>query len=371
MLESETKECKATKLLKSLGYSSPKKLTDRGERNTIKITLFEAEILKDLNSKEKVVIRMVENLDPEVLAEFEKEYEAAKIVKDINHPNIVKINKVIPYEKYLIIEMPKYFSDLEQLVLQNETASEETCLPTDLIFMVAYQLTNTLVFLETKKIIHRDISLANLLVEEFDKEKGILKIVLADFERMHSGPPKMCDGDIDLSSGGQVTSPPELYSETYDVWELGAIIYQMITGDLTTTFRLLQPHQLRIHLYGTDEENQVVTDGLYQKRLRNSYMVPYLWSCFQNHAKRIPSVAIMEEILAQFYFYVSNTKKILTKERKEKPKEFFVLNFFQHLATNEDKFEEILKMESKDMNNTELYIKNVFNTMFGNKGVFN
>ena len=145
----------------------------------------------------------------------------------LSHPNIISLHDVISDDFnnciYLVLEYCK-LGDLSKF--QNKRPINE-------IYMqnFVYQLKDALKYLKDQEIIHRDLKPQNLLITE----GYILK--LSDF-----GLPKELkkeDAEIDLKQtycGSPMYMSPELiqhkkYNSNTDLWSIGVIIYEMITGE--------------------------------------------------------------------------------------------------------------------------------------------
>jgi serine/threonine protein kinase len=156
----------------------------------------------------------------------------------LSHPNIINLHDVISDDfnncVYLILEYCK-LGDLSKF--QNKRPINE-------IYMqnFIYQLKDALKYLKNKEIIHRDLKPQNLLITE----GHILK--LSDFGLAKEL--KREDAEIDLKQtycGSPMYMSPELiqhkkYNSNSDLWSIGVIIYEMITG--TPPFKVKNYKQL-------------------------------------------------------------------------------------------------------------------------------
>lgn len=139
----------------------------------------------------------------------------------LKHPAILELYTYFADDKYmyLVLELAEYGS-LKQLIDRRFRLKEDEA--ADIIS----QVVNGLLFLHTNKILHRDISLGNLLLTS---ENGIK---IADFglaTKLNSTDDKhmtMCGTPNYIS--------PEVVSRDYglptDVWGLGVVLYHLLVG---------------------------------------------------------------------------------------------------------------------------------------------
>ncbi|KAL4486491.1 hypothetical protein ABPG72_018445 [Tetrahymena utriculariae] len=171
---------------------------------------------------QKVAIKMIPNskLNDTV---YQRVISEIKILTSLNHPNIVKI---IDFKKtsqnyYLIFEFCSN-GDLENYIKKHY----EGKLNESLCQQVIFQVREAFKKLTHHKIVHRDLKLANILVDE----KFTIKIADFGFAKHNQ------DDDLLKSTlGTPITMAPEIlngkqYNEKCDIWSLGVIIYQMVFG---------------------------------------------------------------------------------------------------------------------------------------------
>lgn len=146
------------------------------------------------------------------------------ILREVDHPNIVRLQDVIFCQTKICILYELAHSDLHKQIYTQPR------LPLPKIRTLAYQLFLGLAELHRQKIIHRDLKPANVL---FFHEGDNMSVKIADFgiSRVSSVPVKSYTNDV-------VTlwyRAPELllgsttYNELIDIWSIGCIIAELIT----------------------------------------------------------------------------------------------------------------------------------------------
>ncbi|EGR34492.1 protein kinase domain protein [Ichthyophthirius multifiliis] len=164
----------------------------------------------------------INRLKPENQDQIDKEIN---ILLKLNHPNIIKFYE---YKKtqnnvYLIFEYCE-LGDLENYMKKYHDGR----FPISFAQKVMNQISKAFKEVRRLKIVHRDLKLANILINKD------LIVKLSDF-----GFAKHFEENILLQSycGTPITMAPEIlkrqqYNEKCDIWSLGVILYQMIFGKL-------------------------------------------------------------------------------------------------------------------------------------------
>ena len=146
------------------------------------------------------------------------------ILSNMDHPNIVKYFGIFEDDLFIHIVM-EYLKgqDLSKIIsLKNYNDFSENQMG-----IIIQQLLKALSFIHSKKIIHRDIKPENIL---FSDKKNLYTLKLIDF-----GLAANSEQEIKTVGTPSYMSPEMIDGNvTYvsDIWSVGVIVYQMITGDL-------------------------------------------------------------------------------------------------------------------------------------------
>lgn len=181
--------------------------------------------------KEIVMEKLSNKLQESLLSEI-------VILKRIKHPNIIAMHDIIEASRriYLILEYCRG-GDLSMYIQRHGRVSEAVAKH----FM--QQLANGLQVLRDHNLIHRDLKPQNLLLSTTD-DNSVLKI--ADFGFARSLQPL---GLAETLCGSPLYMAPEImqlqkYDAKADLWSVGAILFQLVTGKTpftgNTQIQLLQ-----------------------------------------------------------------------------------------------------------------------------------
>uniref|UniRef100_A0AAQ4RHX7 cyclin-dependent kinase n=1 Tax=Gasterosteus aculeatus aculeatus TaxID=481459 RepID=A0AAQ4RHX7_GASAC len=145
------------------------------------------------------------------------------LLKDLKHANIVTLHDIIHTDKCLTLVFEYLVSDLKQYM---DDCGSIMSVHNVKIFL--FQLLRGLAYCHRRKVLHRDLKPQNLLINE----KGELKLADFGLARAKSVPTKTYSNEV-------VTlwyRPPDVllgsteYSTPIDMWGVGCIFYEMITG---------------------------------------------------------------------------------------------------------------------------------------------
>lgn len=169
--------------------------------------------------------------DAEFKIRFEKE---AQNIAKLRHPHIVQVYDFdfdpTSESYYMVMELIEGPTLKDRLY--DENTHEGRSLPLPEVLRLTREGAKALAYAHGRGMIHRDVKPANLMLD--DKEHN--RLVLTDF-----GIAKLMGGTQNTMSGGMVGTPAymapeqgmgETGDERSDLYSLGVIMYQMLTGDL-------------------------------------------------------------------------------------------------------------------------------------------
>uniref|UniRef100_A0A669F9F7 MAP/microtubule affinity-regulating kinase 3 n=1 Tax=Oreochromis niloticus TaxID=8128 RepID=A0A669F9F7_ORENI len=171
----------------------------------------------------EVAIKIIDKtqLNPSSL---QKLYREVRIMKILNHPNIVKLFEVIETEKtlYLVMEYASGGEVFDYLVAHGRMKEKEARAK-------FRQIVSAVQYCHQKHIVHRDLKAENLLLD------ADMNIKIADFGFSNEF---TVGGKLDTFCGSPPYAAPELFQgkkydgPEVDVWSLGVILYTLVSGSL-------------------------------------------------------------------------------------------------------------------------------------------
>lgn len=189
-----------------------------GKGNFAKVKL-----ARHLPTGTEVAIKIIDKtlLNPSSL---QKLFREVRIMKMLDHPNIVKLYQVIETEKtlYLVMEYASGGEVFDYLVAHGRMKEKEARAK-------FRQIVSAVQYCHQKRIIHRDLKAENLLL---DCE---MNIKIADFGFSNEFSPGQ---KLDTFCGSPPYAAPELFQgkkydgPEVDVWSLGVILYTLVSGSL-------------------------------------------------------------------------------------------------------------------------------------------
>ncbi|XP_051549427.1 serine/threonine-protein kinase MARK1-like isoform X4 [Myxocyprinus asiaticus] len=155
---------------------------------------------------------------------LQKLFREVRIMKVLNHPNIVKLFEVIETEKtlYLIMEYASGGEVFDYLVAHGRMKEKEARAK-------FRQIVSAVQYCHQKRIVHRDLKAENLLLD------ADMNIKIADFGFSNEF---TIGSKLDTFCGSPPYAAPELFQgkkydgPEVDVWSLGVILYTLVSGSL-------------------------------------------------------------------------------------------------------------------------------------------
>ncbi|KAE8586794.1 hypothetical protein XENTR_v10021767 [Xenopus tropicalis] len=171
----------------------------------------------------EVAIKIIDKtqLNPTSL---QKLFREVRIMKILNHPNIVKLFEVIETEKtlYLVMEYASGGEVFDYLVAHGRMKEKEARAK-------FRQIVSAVQYCHQKHIVHRDLKAENLLLD------ADMNIKIADFGFSNEF---TVGNKLDTFCGSPPYAAPELFQgkkydgPEVDVWSLGVILYTLVSGSL-------------------------------------------------------------------------------------------------------------------------------------------
>ncbi|XP_067092089.1 serine/threonine-protein kinase MARK1-like isoform X1 [Osmerus mordax] len=155
---------------------------------------------------------------------LQKLFREVRIMKILNHPNIVKLFEVIETERtlYLIMEYASGGEVFDYLVAHGRMKEKEARAK-------FRQIVSAVQYCHQRRIVHRDLKAENLLLD------ADMNIKIADFGFSNEF---TLGSKLDTFCGSPPYAAPELFQgkkydgPEVDVWSLGVILYTLVSGSL-------------------------------------------------------------------------------------------------------------------------------------------
>jgi len=318
------------------------------------------------------------------------------IMKELNnHPNIIRFYDTFnsPHHCYVVMEYCNGGSLSDCLKKYGKP------FPQEIIQYFMRQIVNGLKYIHSKRIIHRDIKMDNILIKYKNKEdlqnfrllKSEIKII--DFGLATKLGP---DGYAYTFIGSPINMDPHIlegynedgkfeklqkYNEKADIWSLGTICYQMLTGD--TVFKVDNFQEL-IHAARAGIYHIPVKDDLTKEMVSFIYSMLQYYGDYRLSAEEISKHDFLNKDvkdfskvdLTKFGEKISNGYIVINSKRDEKM--FKIINSPQDKviifpSSKNDKETEIidleniekkiLKIENKEAEEKDIFKKNLENRL--------
>lgn len=268
----------------------------------------------------------------EKFGDYNEKKTEESILKSLNHPNIVKFyDRILTKDYlYLILEFARN-GDLQNYVNKqpNQKLSEEMTLK------ILAQTVSALDYAASNfNVIHRDLKLANLLLDENNN----VKIADFGFARSVKNPTKR--DKLTVAIGSVFYMAPEVFfGENYnlkcDVWSIGIMIYEL--------------------LYGCGPWKLESTDMLHFTKIKESNVVDF--------KKKEISGDLKDLIQKMLKFKVSERIDLKSIKKHKAMKRFF-FDVFDIAAYLQNIVNKMIIFLSREYHLLEVQFRNIFQLMF-------
>uniref|UniRef100_A0AAG5DEW3 Ovarian-specific serine/threonine-protein kinase Lok n=1 Tax=Anopheles atroparvus TaxID=41427 RepID=A0AAG5DEW3_ANOAO len=170
-----------------------------------------------------------ERTRPQFLNEPTRVMREATIMKELNHPCVIKMHDIIdePDAVYMVLEYMKG-GDLLTRIINSKHLPEKTA---KLFFL---QMCHAVKYLHEEGITHRDLKPDNILLQD-DQEYTLLKVSdfgLSRFVGKNSVMRTLCGTPLYVAPEVLKTSGRGSYTRKVDIWSLGVVLFTMLSGTL-------------------------------------------------------------------------------------------------------------------------------------------
>ncbi|XP_049739464.1 cyclin-dependent kinase 2 isoform X2 [Elephas maximus indicus] len=159
------------------------------------------------------------------------------LLKELNHPNIVKLLDVIHTENKLYLVFEFLHQDLKKFM----DASALTGIPLPLIKSYLFQLLQGLAFCHSHRVLHRDLKPQNLLINA----EGAIKLADFGLARAFGVPVRTYTHEVVTLwyRAPEILLGCKYYSTAVDIWSLGCIFAEMgaVLTDVSVDLGLSSP----------------------------------------------------------------------------------------------------------------------------------
>lgn len=183
-------------------------------------------------SGKSVVIKLLRSEYPsfQELLLFRNQYT---IAKNLNFPGVIKTYSLEPYQNSYALVM----EDFGGISLQEFTKGQKFDSLSD-FFAVALQIVTILDNLYHKRVIHKDIKPANIVINPSTKQVKLIDFSIASLLPRETQPPtslNVLEGTLAYISPEQTGRMNRLVDWRSDFYSLGVTLFELLTGELPFT----------------------------------------------------------------------------------------------------------------------------------------
>ncbi|CDW90701.1 serine threonine-protein kinase aurora-1-like [Stylonychia lemnae] len=174
------------------------------------------------NSNKQVAIKMVHKNLLEKFDFFTQMKKELEIQWRLRHPNIIRLFGYFYDDKsiYVVLEYAQYGNLYQKL-------KKEKFFKEDRAKNIIRQIVDALIYMQERNVIHRDIKPENILIMDIDK----MHVKLCDYgwstHTIDERRMTFC-GTVDYVAPELIYQEP--YDEKIDVWAVGILTYELLTG---------------------------------------------------------------------------------------------------------------------------------------------
>ena len=279
---------------------------------------------------QKVAIKILDKVKIIEEVGIERVLREIKISSELNHPNIIKIHKILEDDKYYLVVM-EYCEEGElfNYIVKKDRLSEKES------SFFYYQIINAIEYLHSKGIAHRDLKPENILLGD----NHIIKLIDFGLSNYYFKDKLL----ITPCGSPSYASPEMVRGEEYngannDIWATGIILFAMLCG----------------YLPFENEDNAKDNELLFKKILEGKIDYPnYLSDMAIDLLKKLlvnnPEKRIKINEIKQHKFYLKG-KQIFEKKQESLP-------FNELKLQNNNNQNENYIIDNKKNNYTDKFLK--------------
>ena len=154
-----------------------------------------------------------------------------RLLRNLKHPGIVNFLGLVPHPHN---RRPILLMELMEESLTSFLEKSSTPLPYYIQVNITHDITQALAYLHTNRVIHRDLSSNNVLVNADNRAK-VTDFGMSKLLSVNPPPPRMARRRLTQCPGTPAFMPPEAlrarpcYSDKLDIFSTGVLIIQIIT----------------------------------------------------------------------------------------------------------------------------------------------
>lgn len=151
------------------------------------------------------------------------------LLKELQHPNIVGLEDVIMQENRLLLIFEFLTMDLKKYIDSQKGKNGEGALDPGSVKSYLYQIFEGILFCHQRRIIHRDLKPQNILISK----DGVIKLADFGLARAFGIPVRVFTHEVVTLwyRAPEVLLGIQRYTTPIDVWSIGCIFAEMVTGN--------------------------------------------------------------------------------------------------------------------------------------------